>query len=120
MNNKGFSLVEVIAVMIIMSVLAVAFVPKLVKVDKTAEIQGLDMGINEINNREKLTWSNKKISHDSYSDEELDELIKAEVDRNISYRYSWNGDILTFAGVSVSLERIPATNKKPAFYKEVK
>ena len=116
MNNKGFSLVEVIAVMIIMSVLAVAFVPKLVKVDKTAELHGLKVGIQEINSREKLIWSNKKIGGISYSDEELDEIILAEVDRNISYKYSWNENILTFAGVSVSLERIPATNKKPAYY----
>ena len=118
MNNKGFSLVEVIAVMIIMSVLAVAVVPKLIKVDKSAELHGLKAGVQEINAREKLTWSKKKIGNDSYSDTELDEIIKLEIDRNISYRYTWSGDTLTFCGVSVNLERIPATNKKPAYYKE--
>jgi len=118
MNNKGFTLVEIIAVLLILGVLTVAIVPKLIKVDRSAEIHGIKVGVQEINDREKLTWSNKKIGNDSYSDEELDEIIKLEVNRDISYKYSWSGDTLTFCGISISLERIPATNKKPAYYKE--
>lgn len=118
MNNKGFTLIELIAVMLILGVLVIAIVPRLIKVDRTAELQGLEMGVQEINTREKLVWANKKIGSDSYSDMELDEIIKTEVDRDISYKYSWSGDTLTFYGVSITLERIPATNKKPAYYKE--
>lgn len=118
MNNKGFTFLEILSVLLIMGVLAVAFVPKLIKVDKKAELHGLKVGVQEINVREKLIWQNFKIGSVTYNDKELDQIIKETMDKNISYRYSWNGDTLTFCGVSVSLERIPATNKKPAYYKE--
>jgi len=117
-NNKGFTFLEILSVLLIMGVLAVAFVPKLIKVDKKAELHGLKAGVQEINVREKLIWQNFKIGSVTYNDKELDELIKENMDRNISYKYSWNGDTLTFCSISVNLERIPATNKQPAYYKE--
>lgn len=114
MNNKGFTLLEIIAVMVILGILAIIAVPRFVQVDYRAELQGLDMGVNELNNQEKLLWSKYKLSSQSYTDEELDAVIFAEMDISLNRKYTWNGNTLTFGNASVTLERIPATNQVPA------
>jgi prepilin-type N-terminal cleavage/methylation domain-containing protein len=117
-NEKGFTLIELISVMIVLGVLAVAFLPKVINMDKTAQIQALDRGIQELNQREKLVWSKIKISDDSYSDKELDEVIITQMDRNLSDGYQWKGEVLYFKSSSLTLERIPATNRIPAIWRE--
>jgi len=61
-NEHGFTLLEIIAVMVILSILAAIVVPKYVSLDESARQRAIDAGIAELNGRETLTWSNEKIS----------------------------------------------------------
>lgn len=116
MNAKGFTLIEIIAVMVILGVVAVIAVPKIINVDHTAELQGLSMGVDELNDQEKLLWSKYKLASASYTDFGLDVVIFGEMDTSLNSRYKWNGNTLTFGTATVTLERIPATNEAPAVW----
>jgi prepilin-type N-terminal cleavage/methylation domain-containing protein len=114
MNNKGFTLIEILAVMIILGIIVAIAVPRIINLDQTAELQSLEMGVNELNSREKLLWSKYKIASTSYTDENLDIVIFSEMDISLNKKYNWNDHTLTFGSVTVTLERHPATNKFPA------
>lgn len=118
MTNKGFTLIEIMAVMIILGILVTLGVTKFVRVDHTAELRGLEMGLMEINTREKLEWTNLKISGNSYNDEEIDTALIEIVDLQMT-TYKWNGNNLTLGGSSISLERTPATVKHPGVWRKL-
>jgi prepilin-type N-terminal cleavage/methylation domain-containing protein len=114
MNSKGFTLIEILAVIIILGILASVAIPRLIGMDKSAELIALKSGVKEINNRESLTWGKFKISSNDFSDESINIAIVDEMDLTLTEKYVWNGNILSFGGASISLKRIPATNKHPA------
>lgn len=114
MNEKGFTLIEMIAVMVILGVVAVIAIPKFIHIDDKAEAQALLMGVNELNDQEKLLWSKFRLGYVSYTDEELDAVVFADMDVSLGQRYKWSGNSLSFGSASVTLERLPATNKDPA------
>jgi prepilin-type N-terminal cleavage/methylation domain-containing protein len=114
MNNKGFTLLEILAVMIIISVIAIIAIPRFIKVDHRAELQGLEAGVNELNGQEKLLWSKYKLTSTSFNDEELDAAIFGEMDISLNYKYKWNGNTLSFGSTTVTLKRVPATHQTPA------
>lgn len=118
-NQKGFTLIELIAVLIILGIVMTLGVVKFVRVDHTAELRSLEIGLMEINTREKLEWSNLKISTTSYStDEEMDAALIEKVDLQMS-TYKWDGNKLSLGGSSILLERIPATNRHPGIWRKL-
>ncbi|MGD8741647.1 MAG: prepilin-type N-terminal cleavage/methylation domain-containing protein [Desulfobacterales bacterium] len=113
LNQKGFTLIELISVMIIMGVVASVSIQKFDIVSDTAGVRALHLGIKELNVRESLTWSNIKISGDGYSsDAELFPLV----DTNLGDAYRWDpgpdilaGGTLHFKGNSIALNRQQST-----------
>lgn len=115
LNQKGFTLIELISVMIIMGVVASVSIQKFDIVSDTAGERALHLGIKELNIRESLTWSNLKISYDGYSnDEDLWSLLEPDLD--LGGRYHWNpgpdisaGGTLHFDSNSIAINRQPST-----------
>ena len=116
--DKGFTLLEIIAVLVILSILAAVAVPKYVSLDESARQRAIDAGIAELNGRETLTWSNAKISASGWvNDERTFELI----DPYLGEEYDWapddpksTGGTLSFKNsTAVSLARTESTNEKP-------
>ena len=116
--NKGFTLLEIIATLVILSILAAIAVPKYVSLDESARQRAIDAGIAELNGRETLTWSNAKISASGWvSDEKTFGLIDPYLGEN----YEWgtdeptpSGGTLTFKdSTPVPLSRTESTNEKP-------
>ena len=88
-NNRGFTLLEIIAVLVILSILAAIAVPKYISLDESARQRAIDAGIAELNGRESLTWSNEKISFSGWvSDEKTFGLI----DPFLGNEYDWGTD----------------------------
>jgi len=112
LNQKGFTLIELISVMIIMGVAASVSIQKFDLLSDTASQRALYSGIKELNIRESLTWTNLKISSAGYTtDEDLFPLI----DKNLGGGYIWNpgptigGGTLHFRTHSKTLTRVAST-----------
>jgi prepilin-type N-terminal cleavage/methylation domain-containing protein len=116
-QQKGFTLLEIIAVMVILSILAAVAIPRYVSVDESARQKAIEAGISELNGRETLTWSNEKISVSGWvSDEKTFGLI----DKDLGTQYRWDSDPDESGGTlifkessSASLNRTESTNERP-------
>ena len=114
LNQNGFTLIELISVMIIMGVVASVSIQRFDLLSDTANQRVLHTAVKELNIRESLIWTNTKISLEGYSD---DETIFAAVDTNLGRGFEWNpdppdrlsGGLLTFKSASKNLNRQEST-----------
>jgi prepilin-type N-terminal cleavage/methylation domain-containing protein len=112
-NQKGFTLIELISVMIIMGVMSSVAVKKVDFITDTASTRALATTVKELNVRESLVWSNMKISNDGYT---TDEDIFAALDTNLGAKLKWNpgptidGGTLHFESQSIVLNRTHSAN----------
>jgi len=118
-HEKGFTLLEIIAVMVILSILAAVAIPRYVSVDESARQKAIEAGISELNGRETLTWSNEKISVSGWVS---DEKTFGLVDKNLGTNYRWDsadpadvsgGTLIFKESSSASLTRSESTNVRP-------
>ncbi|MGD8944970.1 MAG: prepilin-type N-terminal cleavage/methylation domain-containing protein [Desulfobacterales bacterium] len=100
-GNRGFTLLEIIAVLVILSVLAAIAVPKYISLDQSATQRAIDAGIAELNGRETLTWSNQKIGF-SY---EGDPVLFPMVDTALGGDYTWIGDVPDAGGGTLGFQK---------------
>ena len=111
-NQKGFTLIELISVMIIMGVVSSVAIKKVDLITDTASKRALATAIMELNVRESLVWSNMKISNDGYT---TDEDVYAALDKNLGVKLKWNpgptidGGTLHCESQTIVLNRIPST-----------
>lgn len=116
--ETGFTLLEIIATMVILSILAALAIPRYISLDESAKQRGVDAGIAEFNGRETLTWSNIKISESGWID---DERTFSLIDTHLGSDYQWavddpdeSGGVLTFKdSAAVTLTRTASENTRP-------
>jgi prepilin-type N-terminal cleavage/methylation domain-containing protein len=113
MNNKGFTLIEILAVIIIIGILAAFIVPKMITFDKTANMVAAKSAIKEMNILELQIWTRQKFDADVQ-----DDLIMAEVVSLISpacsfKHYSLTGGTLVCRDIEIILNRKVSTNSSP-------
>ena len=117
-NRAGFSLVELIAVMVILSVLAAIALPLYIDLDENARDRAIDAGVAELNGREGLAWSNIKLTPTGWED---DLTFFNSYDKMLGNDYIWtagpvpSGGEIKFgiSGIPVPLSRSPSTTSHP-------
>ena len=112
-NKKGFTLIEVVAVMVIMSVMVSVGIKKVDVLSHNAVDRVLENGLRELNTRETLVWAEIKLSDGGWMN---DSTVFSELDTNLGNEFQWNvepnisGGTLSFRLQSIALSRIASTS----------
>jgi prepilin-type N-terminal cleavage/methylation domain-containing protein len=120
-SRAGFTLIEFIAVLAIIGVLASLSIPRFVEVDAKASQQALRSSVAELNSRESLTWSLVKLSTSGWVD---DAGLFAQVDTDLGPDFRWtpraaiDGGNLHFKEQILKLEREPSLPARAGKWKE--
>jgi prepilin-type N-terminal cleavage/methylation domain-containing protein len=113
-NQAGFTLIEIMAVMVIISVIISVATKKYVDISDMAQDRALEAGITELNSRETLTWTNQKFAPGGYTNDG-DIWTAMTTDLNLGPAYSWiagpdaGGGTLRFGARTMILTRTVST-----------
>jgi prepilin-type N-terminal cleavage/methylation domain-containing protein len=111
-NRKGFTLLELMAVLVIMGVMSSVAIKKFDLISDTADMTAIKTGIRELNTQETLLWTEMKLSDAGWTS---DVDVYNGVKKNLGSGYSWNpgpaitGGTLHHKSQSVALVRTPST-----------
>lgn len=119
-NKQGFTLIEIMAVLVIMGVMASVAVSKINDISGTAELRALETGIAELNAREMLYWTNAKFAPGGWSANGGDTFVWTTMmvmNTDVGSQYSWTagpdrlaGGTLSFGSQAIPLNRAVSTN----------
>ena len=118
-NQKGFTLIEVMAILVILGVMASVLAKKYVVIADTAALRGIHVGIAELNARETLTWANHLFALDGFQG---DDLVWDDMDSDLGQSYDWTdgpnsaGGTLLFSGQTKLIHREKATVETAAMW----
>jgi prepilin-type N-terminal cleavage/methylation domain-containing protein len=115
-NEKGFTLLEIIAVLVILAILASFAVPRMIDFEENAVQTVIQAIIPELNSREILMWANVKNSDIGWID---DENLFSLIDYDLGPDYRWkssaeiDGGKLYFKNEEIKLDRTASTAGSP-------
>ena len=113
-NSKGFTLLEMMSVLVIMGIMFSITIKKFDILSDNASLTALKVGVRELNTRETLVWTNMKLSDLGWTG---DADVFSAVDKNIGQKYGWNpppnvnGGKLYYEAKSIDLTRVASTSK---------
>jgi prepilin-type N-terminal cleavage/methylation domain-containing protein len=112
LRSSGFTLIEIIAVLAILGILASLSVPRFIDLASNGSKQALISSVSELNGRESLIWSKIKLTATGWVD---DEGVFSKMDTGLSQGYMWSpiakidGGILHYKEQMIKLKRQAST-----------
>jgi prepilin-type N-terminal cleavage/methylation domain-containing protein len=119
MNQRGFTLVEIIAVLIILSILAVMAVPRFINMSTGDKM--ITQVVSELTVREKLTWMNIRLGT-SLTEDAIDSVVFSAMSFDVGVGAVWttsptkNGGTISVDGTTSGIKRTPANLTNPAVW----
>ena len=118
-DSRGFTLIEIIAVLVLLGMIAALAIPRFIDLDQNAKDRAISSGVSELNGRESLIWADAKVSAAGWQD---DATLFTTMDTSLgAAHYTWvagptaAGGSLSFqSGTPVNLVRTPSTALSPA------
>ena len=111
-DQKGFTLIELISVMVILAMFISVAIKKYDLLSNTASQRVLWDSVKELNTRETLTWMELKLSNIGWTN---DAELFVKMDINLGPQYVWptapdaSGGTLSFKSESIVLSRVAST-----------
>ena len=106
-------MIEIVAVLVILGILAAVAVPRFIDVAARADQRSLDLGVAELNQRESLVWADIMLSNSGWSN---DNVTFGRMDVDLGSGYQWpappsaGGGTLRFGSATAPLTRAPSTS----------
>lgn len=121
-DQRGFTLIELISTMVILSVLAAVLIPRYIDAEVSSKLRGLDMGVAEMNGRETLTWAMVKLSDTGYqNDTQVWTQLTVSPGTFLGADYDWTigptvagGTLMFKRDISAALLRTASSTEIPA------
>ena len=117
-KKSGFTLIEVIAVLVLLGILAAIAVPKYMDLTQEAESRAIDAAVGELNGRDSLAWGEQMLATSGAPDDSV--VLTAVEPTSLGTDYSVVDTAapvyaVTFGSTTVSLTRAgTATADGPA------
>jgi prepilin-type N-terminal cleavage/methylation domain-containing protein len=111
-NQAGFTLIEVMAAMVIIGIISSVGIQKFDQISDSARQRAMEYALRELNLRELLTWGLIKISDEGW---QSDDALFTRLDTRLGEQYGWSsgpgltGGTLRMQSTSLALGRLPST-----------
>jgi len=123
-NQQGSTLIEIIAVLIILGILAAVVVPRYIDLEVSSKKRGLEAAVAKLNSRESRIWAETKISGSGTATAAMASVVHTDPESNLylGKGCTWVGTpsggsaVLDFQGQTANVTRQAETDTSPAVW----